>query len=141
MLELNLNPKEPATTINNSPYDYIAEYIVDLRHPEDPQILNDKYITICGNLDSEMYFDECVTEASITDILPISSIKEVGEKYLPGVYRITLGVKCESSKYWTDCGYEYDAWEAYELLGQYMLTEEEVDVCWNDWCYVEENEQ
>lgn len=125
--------------VNKTKWDYIVEYIVDIRYPEDPDILTYSYITLVGGMDSDCYFSECVGNATKSDILPTKitghlNLEDTSKMDVstPGVYRLVFGVKTGGEKYWTDCGYEYDAWEEYELIAQYMLTEKETEYCFQD---------
>ena len=152
MTELNFSileggpeiPEERNESKSTLQWHYIVEYIVDLRVPEDPQILNYVYITLRGDMDSDMYFSECVCNAQPDDFLPTeftghlnlsdTTNMDVSE---PGVYRLTFGVTTQSSKTWTDCGYEYDAWEEYDLIAQYKFTNKEIESFWDTFCNVD----
>lgn len=129
-----MEPEEnPAT--NKTKWHYIVEFIVDLRYPEDPDILDSSYLTMIGDMNSAFYFSECVDNVSPSDILPTEvtghlNLQDTSEMDVsqPGVYRLTFGAKTFGEKYWTDCGYEYDAWETYELLAHYKFTEREATI-------------
>lgn len=123
---------EENPTVNKTKWHYIVEFIVDLRCPEDPDILDSKYLTLIGDTNSDCYFSECVDNVTPSDILPTEvsghlNLQDTSEIDVsePGIYRLTFGAKTSGEKYWTDCGYEYDAWEEYELLSQYKFTERE----------------
>lgn len=125
--------------VNKTKWDYIVEYIVDIRYPEDPEILDYSYITLIGDMNSDCYFSECVCNARENDILPTEitghlNLQDTSKMDVskPGVYRLVFGVKTGGEKVWTDCGYEYDAWEEYDLLSQYMFTEKEAETCFQE---------
>lgn len=144
-LDLDLNeaePKNTTTVLNKMKYHYIATYVVDLRdEPYDPEILDYSYIAINGDMDSDMYFSECVSNATVDELIPAMEAGDPGGMVLTaGVYRAVFGVITEGSCDWTDCGYEYDAWEEYDLISLYQFTDKEVEVCWNGFCNVEEED-
>ena len=130
--------EEPANLAwTKSPFNYIAQYVIDMRNLDDPEILDYSYIPISGDMDADMYYSECVQNALVDEFTQREMVKP-GWKIEPGVYRVVFGVNCCSDKYWTDCGYEYDAWEEYDMISKYKFTDKEVEVCWNGFCNVED---
>ena len=144
-LDLTLGQEEPKNETKISKtmkYHYIAEYVIDLRDdPYDPEILDFSYIAIDGDMDADSYYSECVSGAMLDDLIPAMEAGDPGGMVLTsGVYRVVLGVNIGSSCDWTDCGYEYDAWEEYDLISLYMFSDKETEVCWNSFCNVEEED-
>ena len=135
-------PKNEAVVSNTMKYHYIAQYVIDVRNdPYDPEILDFSYIAISGDMDADMYYSECVSNAMVDDLIPaMESGDPGGMVLLPGVYRAAFGVNVCGDKSWTDCGYEYDAWEEYDLISLYRFSDRETEVCWNSFCNVAEED-
>ena len=114
-----LEPKEPSYGMCKVDYDYIASFIVDLRHQPDDEILDRQYVAVNGTFDSSHYYSECVSNTDLEHF--IQNRDEIPD----GVYQMAFQVTCKGEKYWTDCGYEYDAWEEYEMISCVELTEDE----------------
>lgn len=122
--DLLLSGKEQTNNVSHPKWDYIVCFVVDLRHKHDFHITTRKYISLTGQMDNDFYFSERVADANLTDFLDTKVTNVVVDS--PGVYRLVYGVSAKGSKYWTDCGWEYDAWEEYELLARYQYTEQEI---------------
>ena len=98
-------------------YDFLLSIIVDMQNHE-PELLDYQVMPVNAGLDNECYYDECASNADLQDFLPNEF-----EKREDGVYRLLLGVVTKGTKYWTDCGYEYDAWEEYEIITDFKYTD------------------
>ncbi len=132
---LTMKPEVPLTTKVHFQWDYVAQFIVWIRDPEEypeeserVEILDSQHIPVRGTLDSECYYSECISNAQPSDILETDYTGKYQidfEQMPPGFYRMVFGVVCKSDKQWTDCGYEYDAWEEYEKISQYKYDEKE----------------
>lgn len=126
-------PKPKAEVADNIPWHYLVEYVLEVfskdEYPEEcerVEVYDHSYITIRGDYDSDMYYSECVCNADPHDYLPTAFTGHFElDEWESGVYRMVYGVKCGGEKYWTDCGYEYDAWEDYDLISKYHCTDKE----------------
>ena len=107
-------------TTNNTSYDFIAQYIIDLTNPEDQWIIDVQFMTMQGGLNNECYFQECAANTPLEDI-----IEQFDSDLERGVYRIVFGVNCHGSKSETPWGTEYDAWETYETMSVHKYADEE----------------
>lgn len=113
--------------INYVDYDYVAAFIVDLRHEPDYCIIDRKYIAVSGNLNSDMYYSECVQNADLTHFLETEITgKLITAKIVSGVFRLVYAVTCHGEEYNTQDGVEYDSWETYQLLTKTELSVEEL---------------
>jgi len=122
------NKNEPvAIARNTTVWHYIVRYVIDLRNAEDYQIIDSNYISLETDMNSECYHGECVENETIQDIVGSEYTGHVKFDGEPGVYVYVLGAKCQGSKTWTDCGYEYDAWQEYDVLSVYRYTDEEAE--------------
>ena len=110
--------KEDTISFNATQWNYIVSYCVDTSVPD---ILDVKPVSISANMDTDLYFHECATNADMDSFMDDDRLKDLE----PGMYQLTFGVVAKGDSYWTDCGYEYDAWEEYELIGMYKYTLEE----------------
>ena len=132
----------PLTTKVHFQWDYIAMFVFEISDPKEfpeeserVEIFERQMIPVSGTMDSECYYSECLDRAEASDILdPFfregQRPPEIDlDKLPPGVYRMVFGVNTRGDKYWTDCGYEYDAWEEYHLISQYKYTDKEAEVC------------
>jgi len=128
-----LNDDKPTNkTVSDSKYHFIVSYIIDNRYTPDPEVLDYHYITVKGDMDSDMYFSEVVQNAAQDDL------DEILEGVEEGIYRLVLGVTIESYRSWTDWGYEYDEDHYYDLISKYQLTEKEISICCDGWCNVDD---
>jgi len=93
--------------IDISTFNYLVSYEIDIN---DKLILSHTLISINGDLSAECYYAECANNTVFSDI------QDLIEDYEIGIYRILLGANCIGEKYLTDLGYEYDAWQEYEIL-------------------------
>ena len=106
-------------------YDYIAAFVVDLRHEPDWCILDRQYMSCGAGLDADMYYSECVENADLNSFMSTNIFGKLEVTEAPGVYRLVFEVNCHSSESWTDCGLEYDAWETYNLISRAQFDEQE----------------
>lgn len=130
--------KEPmeGDSFVNSKYHYIATYILDACNLDDIEILHSEFITIQGDMDADLYYSECVLNETVDELWAV--VHRPHWTTPPGIYRIVFGATCDGDKCWTDCGYEYDAWQNYTMLSKYRLTEKEIQMCWKGWANLED---
>jgi len=121
---------EPVTipldsNVNETKWNYIASFIVDLRHEPDYGIIDHNYITLDAGMDNECYFSECMGNAELGHFLNTKITGKLDIDMEPGVYRLVYGVNAKGEQYDTQDGVEYDSWEEYELLSTYKYNEKE----------------
>ena len=129
-------PKHPSD-INKTTWEYILQVIIDMREPEDIFIVDRHYICLVGDMNVESYFDECVANVEPRNLLDILITGHIDKDKLspPGIYRMVFGGNTGSDQTWTDCGYEYDAWEEYDLISSYKYPKEDeeyIEVMYKD---------
>ena len=121
---------KPKPQHNITKWDYVYNAILEIRDDEEGrkevEIFSSSYLPLNGGLNSDCYYSECVADAEPSDFLFINGIGKLETTLEPGIYRFTCGVKTDGGYSWTDIGYEYDAWETYEILAYYKFTDEEV---------------
>jgi len=134
---LNIEKSDPhcPQLIQNSPHDYIVSYVIEYFSDEDKHIVNHQHIPFFCDNDNAMYYSECVKNADVDAIWEV--VKENASDIEAGIYNVILFAKCQGSETWTDCGYEYDAWEDYSLISLYRLRDDDIKYQQEDWCWYE----
>ncbi len=128
--------EETDKTVAFTQYHYIATYIIDAHNLADIEILSHSFMTVRGDMDTDMYYSECAGNETIDELWAV--VRTPHWDPPPGMYRIVVGAECDGTEGWTDCGHEYDAWQNYTLMSKYQLTENEIQLYWKGWYKLED---